>query len=203
MLTAYIPFCCQKTSNVNVTIEDFVISDTRLKCWLMHHKKERQTSQQHVLRHVVQHTFSLIGFSVTHLNQWHTSSSPSHFTKLHFAFRKIHRSFHGSVWRLCHDICSVHDRFSHQHNYMNTEQSSASVWCFSLCVSEKCQCELRVFAHAMLLSLIVCFLEGSETHSHKLQRWCSRQEWHESSWAWCLCRNQWRPRSSMSVWRHQ
>ena len=47
----------------------------------------------------------------------------------------------------------------------------------------------------MLLRLIHFVSEGSETHSHKLQRWCNRREWHGSSWGWCLCRNQWGPRS--------
>lgn len=49
--------------------------------------------------------------------------------------------------------------------------------------------------HAMIVSLISFFPEGSEKHSRKPQRWCSRQEWHGSRWGWCLCRNRWCLRS--------
>lgn len=70
---------------------------------------------------------------------------------------------------------------------------------FSLCLvmSSKCQCQLRIFAaaHTMLVSLIYSVSEESQTHSHKLQRWCSRREWHGSHWGWFLCRNRWRLRS--------
>ena len=41
----------------------------------------------------------------------------------------------------------------------------------------------------------ICFPAGSVTHSHKLQKWCSRREWLVTRWGWCLCRNQWRLRS--------
>lgn len=57
----------------------------------------------------------------------------------------------------------------------------------------QCQCELRVFAavHTMVVSFIYFVAEGSQTHFHKLQRWCSRREWHVSHWGWFLCKNQW------------
>lgn len=48
---------------------------------------------------------------------------------------------------------------------------------------------------ALLVGLIHFVSEGSQTHSHKLQRWCSRREWRGSRWGWSLCRNRWRLRS--------
>lgn len=61
-------------------------------------------------------------------------------------------------------------------------------------IMSKCRCELRIFAaaHTTLVSFIYLISEGSQTHFHKLQKWCSRREWHGSHWGWFLCRNRWR-----------
>lgn len=177
-------------------------SDTSMKWWLRHCFFFRnKTSQQHVIWRVQQHTFSqksnclsvtdaILNTITFHLN-----------IKICIKRKEVHCS----VWQLFHYF-SVHinapqtSSHTHTHSVLRVQFQSDAFRTESL-TKPKCQFELTLSLQASQLSM-PCFLrlihfvsEGSETHSHKLQRWCSRREWHESSWGWCLCRNQWGLRS--------
>lgn len=182
-------------------------SDTSMKWWLTHCFFFRnKTSQQHVIWRVQQHTFSQKSNCLSCI--WVSDRCHPQHHHISLKHKNMYKKKRGPLLSLAtfslllsaHQCSSDQLTHTHTHSVLRVQFQSDAFRTESL-TKPKCQCELTLSLQASQLSM-PCFLrlihfvsEGSETHSHKLQRWCSRREWHESSWGWCLCRNQWGLRS--------
>lgn len=145
-----------------------------MKCWLRHQIYKKKTN-------------------ITVASPLVCAATPTHFIKtLEFVFRKI-KEIPSLIPLLSLATSSIlflkckWTLLTSAHLHVLCAERSVAGWCFSPWTPPTSQC-----VHAILFSLMYFASEGGETHSHKLQRWCSRREWHESRWVWCLCRSQWR-----------